>query len=103
MGPKHKRLQTAKEIDMFIVVQHDITNKDAFFGSAKEVVEGVPQGIKAVQFLPSTDSAKAVCLWEGKSVEDVKNYLEPKIGKIARNTYYGVDGKVAIGLPAGMI
>jgi hypothetical protein len=88
---------------VFIVVQHDITNKDAFFGSAKDVVEGVPQGLKAVQFLPSTDSAKAVCLWEAQSVEAVKNYLEPKIGETARNTYYGVDNKGAMGLPAGKL
>lgn len=70
---------------------------------AKEVVEGVPQGIKPIQFLPATDSTKAVCLWEAKSVEAVKNYLEPKTSTIARNTYYAVDSKVAIGLPAGVM
>jgi hypothetical protein len=84
---------------MFVVVQHDITNKDAFLGSAKQVVEGVPQGLKPVQFLPSTDSTKAVCLWEAQSVEAVKSYLEPKIGITARNTYYAIDNKAAIGLP----
>lgn len=87
---------------MFIVVQHDITNKDAFFGAAHEIVDDVPAGIKPIQFLPSTDSKKAVCLWDAKSVDAVKNYLEPKIGKTAKNTYYAVDSKVAMGLPAGV-
>jgi hypothetical protein len=87
---------------MFIVAEHDITNKEAFLGSAKQVVEGVPQGLKPVQFLPSTDSTRAVCLWEAQSVEAVKNYLEPKIGNSARNTYYAIDSKAAIGLPVGV-
>lgn len=87
---------------MFIVVQHDITNKDAFFGLAQEIADEVPAGIKPIQFLPSTDSTKAVCLWDAKSIDAVKNYLEPKTGKSAKNTYYAVDSKVAMGLPASV-
>jgi hypothetical protein len=87
---------------MFIVVEHEITNKDAFFGAAEQVVDGAPSGTKPIQFLPSTDSKRAVCLWEAKSVDAVKNFLEKKIGKSAKNIYYAVDSKVAIGLPAGV-
>ncbi len=84
---------------MFIVVRHDITNQKAFFGSADAIVNDVPQGIKTLQFFPSNDGEQAVCLWEGKSVDAVRNYLEPKIGQISNNIYYEVDSKVAMGLP----
>lgn len=84
---------------MFVVVQHDITDADAFFGSAESVVGSVPTGVKAVQFFPSNDRKRAVCLWEAPSVDSVKNYLEAKIGSSSRNTYYAVDSKVAMGLP----
>ena len=84
---------------MFIVVRHDITNQKAFFGAADAIVNDVPQGIKPLQFLPSTDGKQAVCLWEGKSVDAVKNYLETKVGKSSKNIYYAVDSKVAMGLP----
>ena len=87
---------------MFIVVQHDITNKDAFLGAADRVTKDAPSGIKPIQFLPSTDSKKAVCLWEAQSVEAVKGFLEPKIGTSSTNTYYAIDSKAAMGLPTSV-
>jgi len=83
---------------MFIVVHHDITSK-AFFEAGESVVKNVPAGVKPIHFLPSTDGKQAVCLWEAKTIDAVKNHLEPKIGKSARNTYYAVDSKIAMGLP----
>lgn len=84
---------------MFIVVRHDITNQKEFFGAAEAVTKGVPPGIKVVQFLPSTEGNEAICLWDGTSVDAVKNYLEPKTAGLAKNTYYAVDSKAAMGLP----
>jgi len=84
---------------MFVVVQHDITNANAFFGASDSVVNNAPKGHKTVQFFPSSDRKRAVCLWEAPSVDSVKNYLESKIGSSSRNTYYAVDSKVAMGLP----
>lgn len=84
---------------MFVVVQHDIKDSNAFFGSAESVVGGAPTGLKAVQFFPSNDQDKAVCLWEAPSVDAVRDYLEAKIASSSRNTYYAVDSKVAMGLP----
>ena len=84
---------------MFIVVRHDITDQKGFFGAAEAVTKGVPQGLKVVQFLPSTEGKEAICLWEAPSVEAVKGYLEPKTVGMSKNAYYAVDSKVAMGLP----
>jgi len=84
---------------MFVVVQHDIMNADAFFGAAESVVGNTPKDLKTVQFFPSNDRKRAVCLWEAPSVDSVKNYLEAKTGSSSKNTYYAVDSKVAMGLP----
>jgi len=84
---------------MFIVVEHAITDPGTFFALASKAAEA-PAGIKALQFLPSTSSDRAVCLWEAKSVEAVKGFLEPLSAKASRNTYYGVDSTKAMGLPA---
>jgi len=83
---------------MFIVVEHTITNPDVFFGLAQRVAEA-PSGINALQFLPSISKDRAVCLWEAKSVEALKGFLEPLSAQSSRNTYYTVDSAVAIGLP----
>jgi len=84
---------------VFIVVRHNITDQKGFFGAAEAVTKGVPQGIKVLQFLPSTEGQEAVCLWEGTSVDAVKSYLEPKTAGLSKNAYYAVDSKVAMGLP----
>jgi hypothetical protein len=83
---------------MYIVVEHTITNPDVFFGLAQRVAEA-PSGINAIQFFPSTSKDRAVCLWEAKSVDAVKGFLDPLTAKCSRNTYYMVDSTKAIGLP----
>ena len=84
---------------MFILVRHDITNHKGFLGAAEDVMKGAPEGIKVLQFLPSTEGREAVCLWEGTSVDAVKSSLDPKTAGLSENAYYAVDSKVAIGLP----
>ena len=83
---------------MYIVVEHTITNPDVFFGLASRVAEA-PAGIQALQFLPSTNKDRAVCLWEAKSVDALKGFLEPLAAPSSRNTYYAVDSAIAMGLP----
>ena len=83
---------------MFIVVEHTITNPDVFFGLAARVAEA-PSGINALQFFPSVNKDRAVCLWEAMSVDALKGFLDPLIGQSSRNTYYAVDSTKAMGLP----
>ena len=59
---------------MFIVVEHTITNADAFFGLVPRVAEA-PSGIKALQFFPSISRDRAVCLWEANSLDALKGFL----------------------------
>jgi hypothetical protein len=83
---------------MLIVAEHTITNPDVFFGLAAKVAEA-PSGTNLLQFLPSMSKDRAVCLWEAKSVDALKTFLEPFTAKSSRNTYYPVDSTKAMGLP----
>jgi hypothetical protein len=83
---------------MFIVVEHTITNPDVFFTLPPRVAEA-PSGINALQFFPSVSKDRAVCLWEAKSIDALKGFLEPLTGPSSRNTYYPVDSTAAMGLP----
>ncbi len=83
---------------MYIVVEHTITDPDVFFGLAEKVAEA-PSEIKALQFFPSIGKDRAVCLWEARSVDALKGFLEPLTAKSSRNIYYAVDGTMAMGLP----
>jgi hypothetical protein len=84
---------------MFVLVEHTITNSDAFFGLVSKVGEA-PSGLKSIQFLPSINRDRAVCLWEANSVDALKGFLEPLSAQCSRNAYYTVDSKNAIGLPS---
>ena len=83
---------------MYIVVEHIIAKPDVFFGLADQVTKS-PSGITPLQFLPSTGKDRAVCLWDAKSVDALKGYLDSLTGQSSRNIYYAVDSKMAIGLP----
>jgi hypothetical protein len=83
---------------MYIVVEHTITDPDVFFALAPRVAEA-PAGINALQFFPSMSKDRAVCLWEAKSVDVLKGFLDSFTASSSRNTYYAVDSTKAIGLP----
>jgi hypothetical protein len=83
---------------MFVVVEHTITDPDAFFALAARVAEA-PSGIKGLQFFPSISKNRAVCLWQANSIEALKGFLEPLSARSSRNTYYEVDSTKAMGLP----
>ena len=85
---------------MFVVIEHSISDLESFWGAAETITDGMPESIKAHQFMPSANHEKAVCLWEGPSVEAIQNFLEPKIGQSSTNVYYEVDSEKAMGLPA---
>jgi hypothetical protein len=97
-GNEEVQHSLGKEIAMHIVVEHTITNPDAFFGVAAKVA-AAPPGFTAVHFFPSIGKDRAVCLWEAKSVDALKGFLNPLIGTSSINTYYAVDSTKAMGLP----
>ena len=83
---------------MYIVAEHTITNPDVFFGLASKVTDA-PSGINPIHFFPSVNKDRAVCLWEAKSVDALKGFLDTLTARSSRNTYYPVDSTVAMGLP----
>ena len=58
----------------------------------------LPAGIKPVFVVPAKDQKVTFCLWEADSVDTVKKFIEREMGTAARNEYFEVDTKNAIGL-----
>jgi hypothetical protein len=85
---------------MQVVVQHRITDPERFFsGDPQEISEGGPSGVKGRQFFPSQDRSAAVCLWEGDSIDDVRDYVDSVTGDSSQNAYFEVNTEYAMGLP----
>jgi len=84
---------------MFVTVLHRISNPDQFESSAKNATEVIPAHLKLHQYLTATDRNTATCLWEARSVEDVKEFLEPVVGHVSRNEYLPLNAEASFGLP----
>ena len=83
---------------MYVVVEHQISNPKKFWEIAAAIK--LPAGLKIHSTLPNSDGTKAVCLWEGKEVNDVKNAVEGAVGQFSKNEYFSVETKNAMGLPS---
>ena len=89
---------------MHVSVHHIITDTQKWEQVTKNMMAAVeqgrlPQGLKALMYLPGADSRKADCLWEAQSVDTLKNFLDGQIGTAARNDYFQINTGAAFGLP----
>jgi hypothetical protein len=86
---------------MFIVVHHTITDQETAFARGEDLLagNGAPHGVRVREFYPSRDKADVFCLWEGNSVEELRDYVDATLGDSSRNAYFEVDAGVARGLP----
>ena len=59
----------------------------------------IPQDLKALMYLPAADGRKADCLWEAKSVDALRSFLDREIGTAGTNEYIQINSAAAFGLP----
>ena len=84
---------------MYIVVQHAISNPAEFWTAAQQALPNLPGHLKLHHTFPTEDGRSAFCVWEAASVEQVKNLLEPMLGRVSSNSYYQVPNKEGISVP----
>jgi DNA polymerase/3'-5' exonuclease PolX len=89
---------------MHVAVHHIITDTQKWEQVTKNMMAALeqgrlPQGLKALMYLPGSDGRKADCLWEAQSVDGLKSFLEPQTSSAARNEYFQINSGAAIGLP----
>jgi hypothetical protein len=78
---------------MYVVVQHQIKDPQTAFSRGERLIknEGAPEGVRGLQFYPSTDGSAVTCLWESPTVEAVQQYVDSTLGESSANTCYEVD------------
>ena len=89
---------------MHVSVHHIISDPQRWEQVTKNITALVeqgrlPQGLKALMYLPGTDGRKADCVWEAQSLDTLKNFLDREIGSAARNDYFQINSEGAFGLP----
>jgi hypothetical protein len=82
---------------VFVSVIHRIAEPEAFWGQVESTP--IPEGIRLHSALPNQEGNKAVCLWEGDSLDSVRTLVEETVGQVSDNEYFEVDPARAQGLP----
>jgi hypothetical protein len=80
---------------MFVTVLHRINDPEGFQAAeAKALEAGLPTHVALPIHAATPDHSFGVCIWEGESVDAVREAVEAAVGGWADNEYYEmrVDG-----------
>jgi hypothetical protein len=80
---------------MFVTVIHRIHDPEGFQAAEAKALEGgLPPYVALPIHATTNDHTLGVCIWEGESVDAVREVVEGAIGPWANNEYYEmqVDG-----------
>ena len=80
---------------MFVTVIHHIHDPDSFQAAeAKAMEAGLPAHVALPIHAATADHSLGICIWEGESVDAVREVVEGAVGPWAENEYFEmqVDG-----------
>ena len=80
---------------MFVTVLHHIHDPEGFGAAEEKALEaGLPPGVALPIHAATTDHSFGICIWEGESLEAVREVVEGAVGPWAKNEYFEmhVDG-----------
>jgi hypothetical protein len=89
---------------MQVGIHHTINDTEKWEQTKQSVMSKIqagtlPAGLKPVLFVPGANHKVTFCVWEGDSIEEVRDFIDGESGTAARNEYFEVDTKNVIGLP----
>ncbi|HSY15879.1 MAG TPA: hypothetical protein VK816_07830 [Jatrophihabitantaceae bacterium] len=80
---------------MFVSVIHHINDPEGFEAAEVKALEaGLPSHVALPLHAATNDHTLGICIWEGASVEAVRDVVEAAVGAWSTNEYYEmhVDG-----------
>ena len=89
---------------MHTVIHHTIHDSAKWEQVTQQIMsmieqQKLPQGMKPLEYLPSVDGRKAVCVWETDSLTALRDFMDGETKDVARNDYFEVKVEKALGLP----
>lgn len=85
---------------MYVSVLHTIKDPASFQTRGQRLAPEAPAGVSPLQFLPDTQGMRATCLWQGDSVDAVRDHIDGCLGDASDQEYFAVSEQHAVGLPA---
>jgi hypothetical protein len=80
---------------MYVTAIHHVSDPQGFTKAEDEAIAaGLPEGFSLPIHAATHDHAVAICIWEGPSVESVRELVESVVGPFSENEYFemSVDG-----------
>lgn len=77
---------------MFVGVLHHISDPAGFEAAeAKAIERGLPPNIALPIHAATPDHRTGICIWEGESVEAVRELVEAVVGPFSTNDYFQLE------------
>jgi hypothetical protein len=77
---------------MHVGVIHHIADAQGFEEAEQRALEaGLPEGFHLPVHAEAPDHSTAICIWEGPSVDAVRDLVESVVGEYSRNEYLEVE------------
>ena len=87
-----------RRMHMYVGVVHHISDPEGFEAAEQRALEaGLPEGISLPIHAATPDHTTGMCIWEGESVETVRELVESVVGEYSENEYFELE---VDGLPA---
>jgi hypothetical protein len=77
---------------MFVGVLHHITDPAGFEAAETKAIEqGLPSHVALPIHAATPDHRTGICIWEGESVDAVRELVESVVGPFSNNDYFQLD------------
>jgi hypothetical protein len=86
---------------MYVSVHHTINDPASFHTRGLKLRQVGPDGMAPVQLLPDGQGHRATCLWQGASLDAVRDHIDGTLGDSSDQEYFAVSEERAFGLPVG--
>ncbi len=77
---------------MHVGVIHRISDPEAFQQAEQAALDaGLPEGFRLPVHAETPDHTTALCIWEGPSVDAVRDLVESVVSEFSQNEYFEVE------------
>ena len=77
---------------MHVGVIHRISDPESFEQAEQKALEaGLPDGFSLPVHAATPDHSTAICIWQGPSVDAVRDLVESVVGEYSQNEYYEME------------
>jgi hypothetical protein len=77
---------------MHVGVIHRISDPEGFQAAEQKAIEaGLPDDFRLPVHAATQDHTTGICIWEGPSVDAVRDLVESVVGQYSENEYYEME------------